>query len=157
MDEQERDLYHSDSGYYSLPRKRLWACSKNLYIILSYCLAIIIGLVAAYFLSPVLFNTKIATVSLLGAYYQIFAFIAPGVLFLFCIWACVSCNRKMFSVRGYGPFYFSDLLYVGRMVILYLLKGSLAYLLFTVLAPVVLLVVFVFIALKSVFHILGIR
>lgn len=58
MDEHNTELYNANSGFYVLPTKEPWNCSKALYSLVTISSAVAIGLLVGCFFSPWLFNTS---------------------------------------------------------------------------------------------------
>lgn len=84
MNDNRSEMYSINSGYYDLPVKEPWVCGKTLYSVITISSAVLVGVAAACFFAPWLFGNTTLTatgITLIGAYYAIFAIFAPFILF----------------------------------------------------------------------------
>lgn len=156
MDEHNTELYNANSGFYVLPTKEPWNCSKALYSLVTISSAITIGLLVGCFFSPWLFNTSSLSTTgatLVGAYYSLFAIFAPFILFCSCLYGCKRFNRKLFSECVTNRFTATDVLYAIQAICISFLKTALIYYLIAILSAPIILIVIVLIAVNSVFRI----
>lgn len=107
MNDNRSEMYSINSGYYDLPVKEPWVCGKTLYSVITISSAVLVGVAAACFFAPWLFGNTTLTatgITLIGAYYAIFAIFAPFILFCSCIHGCSKFNRKLFDERENNSF-----------------------------------------------------
>lgn len=156
MNENHSELYSANSGYYDLPVKEPWACRKALYSVITIGSAVVIGIAAACFFAPCLFGNAVLTatgITLIGAYYSIFAIFAPFVSFCSCIHGCLKFNRKLFAERENNHFNAADILYAIQAICVTFLKTALIYYLIAIFSSPVVLIIIVLVAANSVFKI----
>ena len=82
MNDNRSEMYSINSGYYDLPVKEPWVCGKTLYSVITISSAVLVGVAAACFFAPWLFGNTTLTatgITLIGAYYAIFAIFAPFI------------------------------------------------------------------------------
>ena len=112
MNDNRSEMYSINSGYYDLPVKEPWVCGKTLYSVITISSAVLVGVAAACFFAPWLFGNTTLTatgITLIGAYYAIFAIFAPFILFCSCIHGCSKFNRKLFDERENNRFNAADI------------------------------------------------
>lgn len=156
MNDNHSEMYSSNSGYYDLPVKEPWVCGKTLYSVITVGSAVLIGIAAACFFAPWLFGNAALTatgITLIGAYYTIFAIFAPFVLFCACIRGCSKYNKKLFSECENNCFNIADILYAIQAICVAFLKTALIYYLIAIFSSPVVLIIIVLVAANSVFKI----
>lgn len=119
MNDNRSEMYSINSGYYDLPVKEPWVCGKTLYSVITISSAVLVGVAAACFFAPWLFGNTTLTatgITLIGAYYAIFAIFAPFILFCSCIHGCSKFNRKLFDERENNRFNAADILYAIQAI-----------------------------------------
>ena len=106
MNDNRSEMYSINSGYYDLPVKEPWVCGKTLYSVITISSAVLVGVAAACFFAPWLFGNTTLTatgITLIGAYYAIFAIFAPFILFCSFNGCCskyyISDRRRFFTFK----------------------------------------------------------
>lgn len=156
MNEDHPELYSANSGYYDLPLKEPWICGRTQYSVITLGSAVLIGIAAARFFAPWLFGNPTLTatgITLIGAYYAIFAMFAPFILFCSCIHGCSKFNRKLYAERENNRYHAADILYAIQAICIAFLKTALIYYLIAIFSSPVVLIIIVLVAANSVFKI----
>lgn len=147
------NVFDANSSYYDLPHKTPWKCTKALYSTISICVAIVMGLVAAFLFAPWLFGTPtlyMSSMTLIGTYYTLFSLFAPFVLFVSCILGCLRFNKKLFAHRIYHQYDIKDIAKVTQAISLSFLKASLIYFVLAVLSSRAIILLVIIVAAVSV-------
>lgn len=156
MNVDNSGMYDANSGYYDLPIKEPWVCSKALYSAITISSSILIGLTAACLFAPWLFGNAALSatgLTLIGTYYAIFALFSPFVLFFSCIHGGSKYNRKLFRERESDLYNAKDIAYAIQAICVTFLKAALIYYLIAIFLSPIILIIIVLVAAHSVFKI----